>query len=300
MELRHLRYFVIVAEERNFTRAAERLWIAQPGLSTQIRRFESELGVQLFERHTRGVNLTEAGEMLLERARAALAAADAVARTGNELDAGLAGRLRIGLAAEARWDRSSELFAQFAHDHHGVELSVLEGSGGALWSDLRDGRIDALVGPSSLASPDLRSLELGRQPWVVLVGTWHRLAGIGPVDGGDLLGERVLVGGSRDDAAYRREAAGALEAAGVAADPVSAGPWPALLAGVAAEETLVLTTGVAALPPGVTARPLRPRRPLAFKLLWRQELPSPTLRSFIALASSPASRGAIAPLAVAA
>ena len=69
MELRHLRYFVAIAEERSFTAAAERLWVAQPGLSTQIRRLETELGVRLFERHARGVDLTEAGALFLERAR---------------------------------------------------------------------------------------------------------------------------------------------------------------------------------------------------------------------------------------
>src|SRR4029078_9301840 len=84
MELRHLRHFVAIAEERSFTRAAERLWVAQPGLSTQIRRLESELGVQLFERHTRGVDLTDAGELFLERARTALAAADAARATRHE------------------------------------------------------------------------------------------------------------------------------------------------------------------------------------------------------------------------
>src|ERR1700745_2978173 len=101
MELRHLRYFVAIAEERSFTRASARLWVAQPGLSTQIRRLETELGVRLFERHTRGVDLTDAGRLFLERARAALAAADLARSVGGDLEAGLVGRLRIGIASEA-------------------------------------------------------------------------------------------------------------------------------------------------------------------------------------------------------
>jgi DNA-binding transcriptional LysR family regulator len=96
MELRHLRHFVAIAEERSFTRAAERLWVAQPGLSTQIRRLESELGVQLFERHARGVDLTDAGELFLERARTVLAAADAARSTGHDLEQGLVGSIHLG------------------------------------------------------------------------------------------------------------------------------------------------------------------------------------------------------------
>src|SRR4029450_13503814 len=69
MELRHLRYFVAIAEEGSFSSAAERLWVAQPGLSTQIRRLEAELGGKLFIRHTRGGDLTAAGEAFLERRR---------------------------------------------------------------------------------------------------------------------------------------------------------------------------------------------------------------------------------------
>ena len=94
MELRHLRYFVAIAEERSFTRAAERLWVAQPGLSSQVRRLEAELGVTLFTRHTRGVDLTEAGELFLERARTVLAAADDALAIGGDLKAGLVGSVR--------------------------------------------------------------------------------------------------------------------------------------------------------------------------------------------------------------
>src|SRR5258707_3949063 len=101
VELRHLRYFAAIAEEGSFTAAAERLWVAQPGLSTQIRRLEAELGVRLFERHARGVTLTPAGTLFLERARVALAAADAAAATGLDLQAGAGGRARRGHARRA-------------------------------------------------------------------------------------------------------------------------------------------------------------------------------------------------------
>src|ERR1044072_186502 len=107
MELRHLRYFVAIAEERSFTRASERLWVAQPGLSTQIRRLESELGVKLFERHTRGGDGTEAGALFLARARAALAAADAARATGHELEQGMAGRIRLGVVTGVPWPGTS-------------------------------------------------------------------------------------------------------------------------------------------------------------------------------------------------
>src|SRR6201994_4700297 len=113
MELPPLRYFVAIAEERSFTRAAERIWVAQPGLSTQIRRLEAELGVQLFERHSRGVYLTEAGTLFLERARAAIAAVDAAGAAGHDLQAGVVGRIRLGIASCAGWHATSQLLRQF-------------------------------------------------------------------------------------------------------------------------------------------------------------------------------------------
>src|SRR3954463_10122934 len=136
MELRQLNYFVAIAEEQSFTRAAERLWVAQPGLSTQIRRLEAELGVRLFERHTRGVTLTPAGTLFLERARAALAAAEAAAATGLDLQAGAIGSVRLGIAGEARWRPAAALLRRFGEERPRVELTVVEAYGGTLWRDL--------------------------------------------------------------------------------------------------------------------------------------------------------------------
>jgi DNA-binding transcriptional LysR family regulator len=290
MELRHLRYFVAIAEERSFTRAAERLWIAQPGLSTQIRRLEAELGVQLFNRHTRGVDLTDAGEVFLERARVALAAADAAAATGRDLEAGVVGTVRLGLATGARWHRTSDVLERYTHEREGVELTVIEGYGGTLWRDLRDSHLDAVIGPVGTASADLRRLNLGAEPWVVLVGAGHRLAGHGPLAATDLPGEQISVTGHRDGASHDRAIAEVLDELGVAPALVRGAPGPALHAAVAEGHAVALTTAPEALPADVIARPLDPRRTLAFELLWRDETPSPALSAFIRIAAETVGR----------
>jgi DNA-binding transcriptional LysR family regulator len=288
MEHRHLRYFVAIAEERSFTRASERLWVAQPGLSAQIRRLEAELGVRLFERHTRGVDLTPAGELFLERARVALAAVDSAAATGRDLETGVIGRVRLGLATGARWSLASGLLHRFSRQRPGVELTVVETYGGSLWRDLRDGRLDALVAPFGHASADLTTLELGHEAWAALVGTNHRLAGIGPLPVRELAGERIAVTGHGDGAALDRSIAQLLADLGVTAELVPAGP--ASLPAVNAGEMVALTTAPAALPAGVIARALVPRQTLAFELLWRDEPPSPALAELIDLAGAHARR----------
>jgi DNA-binding transcriptional LysR family regulator len=288
MELRHLRYFVAVAEERSFTRAAERLWIAQPGLSTQMRRLEIELGVQLLERHSRGINLTQAGELFLERARVVLAASDVAAATGRDLEAGVAGSVRLGVASGPSWPLTSDFLARFSHERPGVELSILQGYGGTLWRELRDGHLDVLLGPSGHGGPDLKTLDLGSEPWVVLTGSGHRLAGNGPMPATDLAGERVAVTGHRDGTAVDRAVGAVLAELGVAAEFVPSGPWPAVHAAVAANDVVALTTAPTPLPSGVTARALAPRRTLGFELVWRDEPTSPALASFVDLVAAQA------------
>jgi DNA-binding transcriptional LysR family regulator len=285
VELRHLRYFVAIAEEGSFTRAAERLWVAQPGLSTQIRRLEAELGVKLFERHPRGIELTEAGHLFLGRARTALAAAEAAAATGRDLETGVVGSLRLGIAGGPRWRGTSNLLQRFSRERPGVEVTVVEAYGGTLWRELRHARLDALIAPSGHGSADLRTFVLGCEPWMVLIGTGHPLAGIGPLAAEDLDGERIAVTGHRDGSALDRAIAELFEDVGVAPELVPGPPGPALLAAVAGNEVVALTTAPDALPHGVIARALDPRRVLRFELLWRDEVPTPALDGFIRAAA---------------
>jgi DNA-binding transcriptional LysR family regulator len=127
MELRHLRYFVAVAEELNFTRAAQRLHIAQPPLSTQIRLLEEELEAQLFERDKRRVFLTPAGHHLLQRARAILGAVDEARRETRNAATGEVGRIGVGYTASAMLSpRLAPVLRRFAREHPAVQLQLQE------------------------------------------------------------------------------------------------------------------------------------------------------------------------------
>jgi len=299
MELRHLRYFVAIAEEHSFTRAAERLWVAQPGLSTQIRRLERELGVRLFERHSRGVDLTHAGELFLERARATLAAADVARATGGDIESGILGSVRLGLSSAPRWRGAAALLDAFGRARPAVEVSVLESYGGALARDLRDGRLDAVIVPSIFASPEFRGVALGSEPWTVLVGAGHELAGEGPLPAYELHGQELVVTGHRDGGAYDRAVADTLAGLGISPVFRAGGPGPALLADVAAGEALALGTVACAADFNIDARPLDPPHTLGFQLLWHAETPSPALVALMRIAerheprATPAARPAL-------
>lgn len=127
MELRHLRYFVAVAEELNFTRAAERLYIAQPPLSTQIRALEEELGVQLFERDKKRVYLTQAGRYFLDRARGILAAVQTAKDEAHSAATGDVGKLSIGFTASSILTLAlPQAIRKYQSIHPSVELKMME------------------------------------------------------------------------------------------------------------------------------------------------------------------------------
>ena len=142
MELRQLRYLIAVAEEQHFTRAAAREHVAQPALSQQIQRLEAELGVTLVQRTTRRVAMTEAGDLLVARARRALAEVDTAHAELQSLAGVQAGRLSVGALHTMGPVDLSLLLATFHRSYPGVELTVREQSSEELAEMLRDDEID--------------------------------------------------------------------------------------------------------------------------------------------------------------
>ncbi|MET8827849.1 LysR family transcriptional regulator [Streptomyces sp. NPDC004610] len=177
MELRQLEYFVAVAEERNFTRAAERVHISQSGVSAQIRQLERELGAELFDRSGRTATLTPAGKAALEHARTALAASAAVGVAVAEVSGVLRGRLTAGMVIGCTITPLFEGLAAFHRAHPGVEIELLEDNSERLVERVRAGGVDlALVGTASAPPRELESLVLVSERLMVAVPPDHPLA----------------------------------------------------------------------------------------------------------------------------
>ncbi|MDH6143044.1 MULTISPECIES: LysR family transcriptional regulator [Kitasatospora] len=176
MELRQLQYFVAVAEERNFTRAAEQVHVAQPGVSAQIRRLERELGQELFDRSGRAVRLTEVGEAVLPYARAALAAVAGARQVVDELTGLLRGRVAIGMVTSHNVDLPG-LLAGFNQDHPAVEITLREGDSADLLDGLHSGSLDLAIVSVGPDAPEGLALQvIDDQPLVAAVSHGHELA----------------------------------------------------------------------------------------------------------------------------
>ncbi|MEU1850667.1 LysR family transcriptional regulator [Streptomyces sp. NPDC019990] len=163
MELRQLLYFVTVVEEANFTRAAARLHVAQPGVSAQIRQLERDLGQPLLDRSGRRVTTTEAGEAVLPYARAALAAVEGMRQTVDEFTGLVRGHVRIGVVSGAATDEYDlpALLADFHDEYPQVEISLTEDTSVRMLTALRRGELDlALVGVTDEDPPPGTSLQV--------------------------------------------------------------------------------------------------------------------------------------------
>jgi DNA-binding transcriptional LysR family regulator len=193
MELRQLEYFVAVAEERNFTRAAERAHISQSGVSAQIRRLERELGAELFDRSARTVTLTVAGKAALEHARATLAAAGAVGRAVDDVTGLIRGRLIVGMVIGCTLTPLFDALAAFREAHPGVEVSLMEDNSDRLVEGVRAGAVDvALAGVANAAPDGLDALTLISERLVVAVPAGHALATLRRVTLRDVLAHPIV------------------------------------------------------------------------------------------------------------
>lgn len=194
MNLRQLRYLVALADERHFTRAAAREHVAQPALSQQIRSLEAEIGLALVQRTTRRVSMTEAGEVLVARARRALAELDAGDAELQSLAGVKAGRLSVGALHTMGPVDLSLLLAEFHGRHPAIELTVREQSSEELAGMLREDEIDLafLSVTERIQSRGLTLRRLVSEELVVVLATAHPLAGHPRLTIGELAGEPFI------------------------------------------------------------------------------------------------------------
>ena len=200
VELRHLRYFVAVAEELHFGRAAERLHVAQPAVSDQIRKLEALLGTTLFRRTPRSVSLTDAGEVLLPDARRILRQADLAREAVAQVSAGRRARLRVGTSAYGPPDALLRILRRLRTADQ-VDVDLITGDAHDLLDDLRNDSIDAAIVHAPIAHRGLRTIEL-EPAAVVAIRAGRHDARQSPLVPGELAGGRIVALARRADPAF--------------------------------------------------------------------------------------------------
>ncbi len=286
MELRHLRYFVAVAEDLNFSRAAARLRLAQPALSTQIKSLETELGVPLFTRSSRSVRLTHAGATFLGEARAVLAAAQRAEQQVRRAHRGMIGTLRIGMIAPAANARLAARLRDYRAAFPDVYLSLHELTSSTQLEQLLAEQLDVGFLRPPVDDAELCSRFLSDAPVVLAVPENHRLATAKRIRWKDFDGEPlVMIQPNLQHGYYDRllalcAEAGARPTVGQYANDVHTVLWL-----ISAGLGISVTTRSPDDPPraGIVFRPLPPGVPRAQTLMvWKRQNNSPLLREFIA------------------
>lgn len=192
VELRHLRYFVAVAEERNFTRAAERLHIAQPPLSRQIQQLEETLGVLLFERHSRPLKLTDTGRFFYTHAMQLLAQTaelEAMTRRVGKLER----TMSIGFVGSTLYGMLPRIIRRYRTEHAEIELTLHEMSTMDQIKALKEGRIDVGFGRIRHDDPAVRRVVLREERMIAALPQGHRLSGRPQLSLHDLLDDPLII-----------------------------------------------------------------------------------------------------------
>ncbi|MDD5198304.1 MAG: LysR family transcriptional regulator [Terrimicrobiaceae bacterium] len=192
MELRHLRYFVAVAERLNFTEAARHLGMAQPPLSVQIRKLEEEIGCQLFNRRNRRIELTPSAHLFLVHARDVLERADQAIRHVQDHVEGRAGEVSLAWTDGALSERLTRRLRKFLRKHRGLRLHVRRAEYGARLTRAREGA-DGMITEFSTIDLPSEAIPLERSPVQVAVHPKHRLSDRNEFVPADLVGETLIL-----------------------------------------------------------------------------------------------------------
>jgi DNA-binding transcriptional LysR family regulator len=289
-ELRHLRYFVVVAEELNFSRAATRLHMAQPPLSVAIRQLEQELGTDLFLRTSREVRLTEAGRVLLDGARRTLAEADRAVDAAKRAGAGELGQLRVVFSWSARFETLPAIGQAFRNGHPDIELLSQEMWNAQMIPALSAGTADVAISLCPELASEVADEVIRTERVVAVLPAGHRLTGEPEIAPDALADETFLV--------FPRELAPRLYDAMVeicrragfepklASDSFHTG-WDLKVLGDVAAVALVPASVRSQIPERLAAVALSdPSDVLETRLVWRADDPSPALDAFRATARS--------------
>lgn len=182
-----------VAEYLNFRHAANALGVAQSSVSARVKTLEEDLGILLFERHARGVRLTEAGRHFVERIAAGVDQLDHAVKTASMAAVGECGRLRIGIHALIPRSFLAELIGRFREDHPGLEVEIAEGTARDTVMQLRADMLDIVFVAGTPELPDCHTRPIWTEPLVAVLPDRHRLAGQSAITWADLVGEAFLV-----------------------------------------------------------------------------------------------------------
>lgn len=283
MELRHLRYFVAVAEEAHFGRAAKRLQIAQPPLSRQIQALEDEIGVFLFDRSRKRVELTAAGASLLESARRLFAQVDVAIRDAKRASAGESGRITIGYPSTLAYSGLPELLRTFRTQKPGVEISLRELPPQEQMNLLRDGQLDIGFVRAPVEDGSLVSERVRREPLVVALPSDHRLTSRKRIALKDLATENFVCFPRARGPGFFDQLMGIFQGAGFTPRIVQETPLLDLVSFVAAG------FGVAVVPAsirnlrraGVAYRPIVGSPTTDLLLVWKEERHDPLVSAFV-------------------
>lgn len=288
MELRHLHYFIAVAEELHFSRAADRLNMAQPPLSQQIRQLEAELGFQLFHRTKRRVQLTEAGQTFLSEARQVLHTLDQAIQIGRQSSRGEVGQLTIGFVSSAAYNVLPPFLKTFRRQVPGVTLELRELTTREQLQAVLAGQLDVGIARPPVEAAELETAVIFREPLMLALPESHKLQKRVKVPMRSLIQEPFIL--------FPRSAAPGLY------DPImslclKAGFSPQVVQEAIQMQTIVSLVaaemGVAIVPwslqnlqrQGVVYKPIRDPTPkVEIVLIWRKN-PTPTVQQFLEVAS---------------